>query len=209
MQNRRRILISSAALGVSAAMPALAAGPERANPMPEALRKALERDPNAPVLGNRQGDITLTEFFDYNCSFCKKMVGPIQRLISADPGLRVVYREWPVFGADSEFAARASLASLDQGRYWQFHAALMAIRGRATEATAMRAAREVGLDEARLRADMQAPRIDQHLQRSFELAEHMGLLGTPSFIAGDEGVFGELTLAELQQMVDRARKTLT
>lgn len=208
MPTRRRILISSAALGASAALPALAQKAARANPMPDELRRALERDPNAPVLGNPDGDITLTEFFDYNCSFCKKMVGTIQRLISSDPGLRVVYREWPVFGADSEFAARASLASLDQGRYWAFHAALMRARGRAGEATAMRAAREVGLDEARLRADMQAERIDQHIQRSFELAEHMGLIGTPSFIAGDEGVFGELTLDELQQMIARARATL-
>lgn len=208
MPTRRRILISSAALGASAALPALAQKAARANPMPDALRRALERDPNAPVLGNPDGDITLTEFFDYNCSFCKKMVGTIQRLISSDPGLRVVYREWPVFGADSEFAARASLAALDQGRYWALHAALMRARGRADEATAMRAAREVGLDEARLRADMQAERIDQHIQRSFELAEHMGLIGTPSFIAGDEGVFGELTLDELQQMIARARATL-
>lgn len=209
MPTRRRILISSAALGASAAMPLLAATTERTNPMPEELRKALERDPNAPVLGNRDGDITLTEFFDYNCGFCRKMLGTMQRLISSDPGLRVVYREWPVFGEDSEFAARASLASLDQGRYWQFHAALMKTNGRAGEATALRAAREVGLDEARLRADMQEPRIDQHIQRSFELAEHMGLIGTPSFIAGDEGVFGELSLAELQQMIARAREILT
>lgn len=208
MPTRRRLLFSSAALGATAALPGLAQEADRPNPMPAALRKALERDPNAPVLGNPKGDITLTEFFDYNCRFCKKMVGTVQKLISSDPGLRVVYREWPVFGPDSEFAARASLASLDQGKYWPFHARLLGMRARAVEATVMRAARDVGLDETRLRADMQAPRIGTHIETSFALADHMGLLGTPTFIAGDEGVFGEMTLRELQEMVARARATL-
>lgn len=209
MPTRRRLLFSSAALGATAALPGLAQSTDdRPNPMPAALRKALERDPNAPVLGNPKGDITLTEFFDYNCRFCKKMVGTVQKLISSDPGLRVVYREWPVFGPDSEFAARASLASLDQGKYWPFHARLLGMRARAVEATVLRAARDVGLDETRLRADMQAPRIGTHIETSFALADHMGLLGTPTFIAGDEGVFGEMTLRELQEMVARARETL-
>lgn len=206
MPTRRHILISSAALGAAAALPAL--GQDRPNPMPEELRKALERSPNAPVLGNPDGDITLTEFFDYNCRFCKKMIGTVQQLISSDPGLRVVYREWPVFGEDSEFAARASLASLDQGNYWQFHAAMMTMKARAVEATVMRAARQVGLDEARLRRDMQAPRVTEHLELSFAMAQHMGLLGTPTFIAGDEGIFGEMSLAEMKDLVARARKTL-
>lgn len=208
MPTRRRLLISSAALGLATALPAPAQQADRPNPMPEELRQALERDPNAPVLGNPEGDITLTEFFDYNCPFCKKMVGTIQQLISSDPQLRVVYREWPVFGEGSVFAARASLASLDQGKYWPFHAALMGMKGRAVEATVIRAAREVGLDEARLRKDMQAARIDEHIETSFALAEHMGLVGTPTFIAGDEGQFGELSLQEMRDMIARARATL-
>lgn len=209
MPTRRRLLISSAALGATAALPVLAQSPDRPNPMPEDLRKALERDPNAPVLGNRDGDITLTEFFDYNCPFCKKMVGTLQRLISADPRLRVVYREWPVFGEDSEFATRASLASLDQGKYWQFHARLLTMKGRAAEPSVMRAARDVGLDEARLRKDMDAQRVTDHIQTSFQLADHMGLAGTPTFISGDEGLFGEMSLKELQDMIARAREILT
>ncbi|MBU3029177.1 DsbA family protein [Paracoccus marinaquae] len=208
MPTRRHLLISSAALGAATALPALGQSANRPNPMPEELREALERDPNAPVLGNPRGDITLVEFFDYNCPFCKKMVGPMQQLISSDPQLRVVYREWPVFGADSEFAARASLASLDQGKYWQFHASLLGMKGRAVEATVMRSAREVGLDEARLRKDMQAARIDEHIQTSFALADHMGLMGTPTFIAGDEGAFGEMSLKEMQGLITRARDTL-
>lgn len=205
MPTRRLILASGAALGVIAAVPALAA---RDNPMPEELRRALERDPNAPVLGNPKGDITLTEFFDYNCPFCRKMVPTIQKLIASDPGLRVVFREWPVFGEGSEFAARAALASLDQGKYWQVHAGLMAMKDRAAEASVMRVLRGLDLDLDRLRADMDARRVNDHIMRSHELADHMGLVGTPTLIAGDEAVFGQNTLADLQGLVRRARATL-
>ncbi|MDB6177762.1 DsbA family protein [Paracoccus sp. Z330] len=208
MPTRRHIMISATALGASAAFPALSQTADRPNPMPAELRNALERSPNAPVLGNPDGDVTLTEFFDYNCEFCRKMIGTMQRLITTDPDLRVVYREWPVFGEGSEFASRASLASLEQGRYWQFHAALLGMRGRAVEATVMRTARDVGLDEDRLRKDMDAPHIEEHISTSFALADHMGLMGTPTFIAGDEGVFGEMSLKETQELIARARQTL-
>lgn len=205
---RRLVLTSAAAYGILGALPARAADPARPNPMPEELRKALERDPTAPTLGNPQGDITLSVFFDYNCPHCRKMVGPIQALISSDPQLRVVYREWPVFGEGSEFAARASLASLWTGKYWQFHSALMAMMDRAAEASVMRVARQVGLDEMALRQDMEAEAVTRHIALSFQLAEHMGLMGTPTFIAGDEAVFGEQTRADLAGLVARGRKTL-
>ena len=205
MLTRRLILASGAAFAASAALPAFA---QRANPMPEELRKALERDPNAPVLGNPMGDVTLTEFFDYNCPFCRKMMPLIPQLIASDPNLRVVFREWPVFGEGSEFAARAALASLDQGKYWQMHAALMGMKDRAVEATVMRVARQVGLDAERLRKDMTSKRVTDHIHRSMDLADHMGLVGTPTLIAGDEAVFGENDLAEMKALVARARTTL-
>ena len=201
---RRNFLIAGTGLLI---LPTLAVA-ERKNPMPEELRKVLERDPTAPVLGNPDGDVTLTEFFDYNCPFCRKMVDPIHRLIRSDPGLRVVFHEWPVFGADSEDAARASLASLQQGRYWQMHRAIFSARGKANAETARRAAEQVGLDMARLQRDMQADQVERHITNSFLLADHMGLVGTPSFIAGDEGAFGEYSLDELRGLVRRARETL-
>lgn len=209
MLTRRHFFISGAALTAgTAALPAFAQSADRPNPMPEELRKAIERDPTSPVLGNPDGNITLTEFFDYNCQYCRKMVGLIPKLIASDPQLRVVYREWPVFGEGSEFAARASLASLQQGKYWKFHSSMLGMDGRAVEATVMRTARDVGLDIEKLRADMDAPYVAEHIQTSFQLADHMGLLGTPTFIAGDEGVFGEMSLKELKELVARARKTL-
>lgn len=206
MPTRRQTLASAAALVLTAGLPRGAVA--RDNPMPESLRRSLERDPTAPVLGNPNGNITLTEFFDYNCGFCRKMVGTMQQMVSSDPDLRVVFREWPVFGEGSEFAARASLASLAQGKYWQFHAALMALRGRAEEASVMRIARQVGLDETRLRADMNAANAQDHIDNSHDLADHMGLMGTPTFIAGDEAAFGELSLADLRELVARGRRTL-
>ena len=178
------------------------------NPMPEVLREALERQGDAPVLGNPGGDITLTEFFDYNCPFCRQTVPVLQRLIQGDPHLRVVFREWPIFGEGSLFAARASLAALQQGKYWQFHAALMQIRGRAEEASVLRTAGKVGLDSARLRKDMESEKVLAHIEHSMALADHMELAGTPTFIAGNDGLFGRQTLKDLQKLVEQARADL-
>ncbi|MDO5613660.1 MAG: DsbA family protein [Paracoccus sp. (in: a-proteobacteria)] len=206
MPSRRHTILSAAALTMTSVLPLRAVA--RDNPMPESLRRSLERDPNAPVLGNPNGNVTLTEFFDYNCSYCRRMMGTMQRLVSADPQLRVVFREWPVFGEGSEFASRASLASLQQGKYWAFHAGLMQMRGRAEQASVLRVAREVGLDEARLRRDMESDAVSEHISNSFMLAEHMGLMGTPTFIAGDEAAFGALSMDDLQELIERGRKVL-
>ena len=205
MPSRRTTLVLLAA---AAASPALGQARGRPNPMPEELREALERDRNAIVLGNPDGNVTLTEFFDYNCPFCKKLVPAVQRLIGADPQLRVVFREWPVFGEGSDFAARAALAAREQGKYWQVHAGLMAIKVRAAEPSVMRVVRRLGLDEAKLRAAMYSDPVEDHIARSFMLAEHMSLIGTPTLIAGDEAVFGDQSLDDLTALVARARKTL-
>lgn len=207
MPTRRQTLALGAVL-IAAPTLAVAQPANRPNPMPEALRKTLERDPNAPVLGNPRGDITLTEFFDYNCPFCKKIMPKMQQLISADPGLRVVFREWPVFGEGSDFAARAALAALAQGKYWQMHSGLMQMRDRAAEPSVMRVVRKLGLDEAKLRADMQSDRVSSHIATSFELADHMSLAGTPTLIAGDDAVFGDQSLDDIQALIAKARKML-
>ena len=205
MPSRRATL---ALLAAAAASPALGQTADRPNPMPGELREALERDRNGIVLGNPDGNVTLTEFFDYNCPFCKKLVPAVQRLIGADPQLRVVFREWPVFGEGSDFAARAALAAREQGKYWQVHAGLIAMKDRAAEPSVMRVVRRLGLDEAKLRAAMQSDPVEDHIARSFMLAEHMSLIGTPTFIAGDEALFGEQSFEDLTALVARARKTL-
>lgn len=205
--DRRNLILTGASL---IALPFLGgAGLAQAaedNAMPAELRNALERDPLTPVLGNPQGDITLTEFFDYNCPSCRKMLGPIEQLIRADPGLRVVMWEWPMFGDDSENATRVALASMQQGKYLPMHKALLAIKGKADANSAMRAARANGLDIARLERDMTHENIEKHITTSFQLADHMGLVGTPSFIAGNEGAFGEYSVKDMQGMIARARQ---
>ena len=205
MPSRRATL---ALLAAAAASPALGQGADRPNPMPAELREALERDRNAVVLGNPDGNVTLTEFFDYNCPFCKKIVPAMQRLIGSDPRLRVVFREWPVFGEGSDFAARAALAAREQGKYWQVHAGLMAMKDRAAEPSVMRVVRRLGLDEAKLREAMQSDPVEDHIARSFMLADHMSLIGTPTLIAGDEALFGDQSFEDLTALVARARKTL-
>ena len=103
-------------------------------------RDALERDPNAPVLGNPNGDVTVVEFFDYNCPYCKRVKPHMEALLAADKNVRVVYREWPILGEGSVFAARAALASREQGKYDEFHWAMMEMKGRVGEANVMQAA---------------------------------------------------------------------
>ncbi len=176
----------------------------RAQETLERERTRLEQDPNAPVLGNPDGDVTVVEFFDYNCPYCKRVVGDVKALLKQDPGVRLVYREWPILGEGSLFAARAALAAREQDAYEEMHWALMDLP-RAEEASVLQAAQELGLDLDRLREDMGAPEIDEHIRTSFELTEGLGFSGTPAFVVGDELVPGAVPLETLQSSVDRTR----
>jgi protein-disulfide isomerase len=168
-------------------------------------RDALERDPNAPVLGNPEGDVTVVEFFDYNCPYCRRVKPHMEALLAADPNVRVVYREWPILGEGSVFAARAALASRNQGKYDEFHWAMMGLNGRAEEATVIRAAEEIGLNIAQLRRDMNAPEIDEHIQTSMRLSRAIGFSGTPSFVIGDNLAPGLIDADQMIGMVNQAR----
>lgn len=168
-------------------------------------RDALERDPNAPVLGNPDGDVTVVEFFDYNCPYCRRVKPHMEALLAADPNVRVVYREWPILGEGSVFAARAALASRNQGKYDEFHWAMMGLNGRAEEATVIRAAEEIGLNIAQLRRDMNAPEIDEHIQTSMRLSRAIGFSGTPSFLIGDNLAPGLIDADQMISLVNQAR----
>ena len=169
-------------------------------------RDVLERDPNAPVLGNVDGDVTIVEFFDYNCPYCKRVKLEIQALMAADPDIRLVYREWPILGEGSVFAARAALAARNQGKYEEFHWAMMGLQGRAEEASILNAAVEIGLDADKLRADMDAPEINEHIQTSMELAAALGFNGTPSFVIGEALVTGFIKTVQFEGYVEGARE---
>ena len=169
-------------------------------------RNLLELDPNAPVLGNLDGDVTVVEFFDYNCPYCRRAMDVVQGLLDDDPDVRLVYREGPILGEGSVFAAKAALAAREQGKYEAFHWALMSMNGRAEEASVMRVAAEVGLDVDQLRRDMEAPEIQEHLVTSMNLAQSLGFNGTPSFVVGEELVPGFVEQSELVEVVEAARK---
>jgi protein-disulfide isomerase len=169
------------------------------------FRETLDNDPNAPVLGNPDGDVTLVEFFDYNCPYCRRAGVAVHALIDADPNLRVVYREWPILGPESVVATRASLASRNQGKYEEMHWALMGLEGRINENAVMRVASGLGMDLDRLKADMQLPEIDQHIATSMEISRGLGFNGTPSFVIGDATVPGFVEQEDLAKLVEQAR----
>ncbi len=168
-------------------------------------RELIERDPNAPVTGNPEGDVTVVEFIDYNCPYCRRAAPEVEALIAADPGIRLVYREWPILGEGSVFAARAALASRVQGKYENFHKALMQLDGRAEEASVLRVATEIGLDIDRLRQDMMAPEIDAHIATSMRLTQVLGFQGTPSFVIGEALLAGFAAREELAKLVEDSR----
>ncbi|CUH98365.1 DsbA family protein [Leisingera aquaemixtae] len=169
-------------------------------------RATLERDPNAPVLGNPEGDVTVVEFFDYNCPYCRRAMASVQGLLKDDANIRLVYREWPILGDGSVFAARAALASRKQGKYEEFHWALMGMQGRATEAAVIRIARETGLDVEQLRQDMDAPEVEEHIATSMALSRKLGFNGTPSFVIGENLIPGFVEQPQLQELVKQARE---
>ena len=168
-------------------------------------KATLENDPTAPVLGIPDGDITVVEFFDYNCPYCRRVKPEMEALLAADPNVRVVYREWPILGDGSVFAARAALASRNQGKYEDFHWAMMQLKERAEEASILRTAEDIGLDVAQLRRDMNGPEIEEHIQTSMRLAQSLGFSGTPSFVIGDSLAPGLIQADQMIELVDQAR----
>lgn len=168
-------------------------------------REALLADPDAFVGGNPDGNVTLVEFFDYQCGYCKRFAPALEEIKKRDPMLRVVYHEFPVLGPNSIRGAQAALAARKQGRYLEFHEALMRVTGALDEQTLMRVARSVGLDTERLRKDMEDPKIQNIIGKTRKLAAALSINGTPAVIIGNQIARGAVPLAELTRMVARAR----
>jgi protein-disulfide isomerase len=175
-----------------------------------AFRKDLLEDPNAPVLGNSTGDVTLVEFFDYRCPYCRQVEPWLQTLIKQDPGVRIVQKEFPILGPASVYAAHVALAAWKQGKHTAFHDALMAKEGNMDENNIhedliLQVAKSVGLDIDRMDIDMKSPDVEVEIQRNMEIAKSLGLTGTPAFIVGSELVPGATDLATFKSMVDDNR----
>ena len=167
--------------------------------------KALRSHPMSPISGNPNGDVTLVEFFDYQCGYCKRSLKPVKDLLETDSQLRVVWKEFPILGPVSRFAARAAMASKKQGRYLEFHVAVMGSRGKLTEDRIMALAGSVGLDIQRLRRDMDDPAIEEYLDETISLAQTLGIRGTPAFVIDDTLVPGAVDGVRLKELIAGAR----
>jgi protein-disulfide isomerase len=169
-------------------------------------REQLINDAGDPVAGNPDGNVTVVEFFDYQCTYCRQVVQSVRELIDEDQQLRVVFKEFPILGEASLVAARAALAAREQGAelYLSFHLALMGSRDLSLGAI-MKLAEQVGLDPERLTADMRAPAIDQQLQANYTLAQKLGIEGTPAFVVGEEVIPGAVDKRRLAGLVEDVR----
>ncbi|WP_442880060.1 DsbA family protein [Aurantimonas sp. A2-1-M11] len=169
---------------------------------------ALFESPEGTVLGNPEGDITVVEFFDYNCGYCKQAMQDMDALIASDPNIRFVLKEIPVLGPQSHEAARVSLAfrEIAPTRYGEFHRQLLGSRGTADEASAIALAKDLGVDEAALREAMTSDAVADALQESNDLATGLGINGTPSYVISRELVPGAVGLDNLTASIANVRE---
>ena len=148
------------------------------------------RSPHSFTAGNPDGDVSVVEFFDYNCGFCRRALPEIVKLIESDDKVRVVFKELPIFGEESEDAAKGALAAGKQGKYFEMHQKLYSETGKASKEKALKIAQELGLDVPQFEKDMASPEVQQALDEARGLAEKLGVQGTPFYLIGDRNVPG-------------------
>jgi len=195
----------SVALGMG-----LAPGRARAEGEPEdVLTEALVlRDPDIPVAGNADGDISIVEYFDYNCPYCRKLEPELRQVVHDDGKVRLIWKDWPILGPVSVVATRMALASRYQDKYIQAHEAMMGVSSKLTEPRIKELLSGAGVDMDRLNRDLatNAKAIDAIIARNNSQAEAFGFKGTPAFIVGKFRVPGILTMEEFGQVIADARK---
>lgn len=159
------------------------------------------------VVGNPEGKVTIVEFYDYNCGYCKRAQEDMLALTKADPDLRFVLKEFPILGPDSQKAHVVSMAfrALSPQKYGDFHNQLLGGEGRATEESAIKIALALGADEAKLREEMKNPAINEAFSTTYEIANKLSITGTPSYVVGNEVVFGALGQEVLAEKIEAAK----
>jgi protein-disulfide isomerase len=166
--------------------------------------------PHQVVLGNPQGNVTMVEFFDYNCGFCKRALGDMLDLIKSDSNLKFVLKEFPVLGEGSVEAARVAVAARMQDttgkKYIEFHQKLLGSRGAADKMRALAVAKEVGFDMARIKRDMGSVEVKKTIEENMKLAEALGVIGTPNYVVGEEVVRGAVGIDALRAKINAERK---
>lgn len=168
-------------------------------------RAAIYDNPDDYVAGNPKGDVTLVEFFDYTCGHCKRSFEPLMAFVKADGNIRLVLKEFPILGPSALTATKAAIAARKQNRYFEMHQALYRHKGQIDEKAIMDIAEDLDIDTARLRKDMEDPAIAEQVSRQYNLAEVLGIDGTPAFIVGDTLYPGAVDKARLTEMVKTAR----
>ena len=162
-------------------------------------------DQGDPVMGNANGTITLYEFSDYNCGYCKRVFEPIQQLVRDNPDVRLVIKEFPILSQSSLVAAKAAIAAEMQGKFGDYHIAMMTYRGQITDAVVMRMAAQAGVDIEQLKSDMESPKTMAIIQRTREAAAALEINGTPGLVVGDKIVPGAIGLDELVKLIAEER----
>lgn len=202
--SRRNML---GAIGVSAAALVMAPSLVRAQDV-ELSEASVLRDPDAPVTGNVQGDISIVEWFDYQCPYCRKLEPELRQVVQDDGKVRLVLKDWPILGPVSVVAARMALACKFQDKYFQAHDAMMGVSSRLTESRIdeLLAGAGIDVDRAKRDLDANAKKIDAILARNNDQASAFGFRGTPAFIVGKFRVPGVLTMAQFEQVIADARK---
>ncbi len=157
------------------------------------------------VAGNPDGKVTMVEFFDYNCGYCKRSLPDVLHLLGSNKDLKLIMKEWPILGPGSLYASRAALASRAQGKYWEFHLALMSER-HVDKTAVLETAKKVGLDVNKLEADMDSPAVVATLKANTATADTLGIQGTPAFIIGDQLFPGAVGFDKLSEAIDKVRK---
>ena len=168
--------------------------------------QALANDPASPVIGGGNGDVTIVEFFDYTCPYCKAVEPRLEALLKADPRVKLVLKEFPILAPQSLIASRAALAATTQGKYMAYHNAMMGFEGRLTEANIFDMAKAAGLDVARLKRDMNAPSISDQIISVFNLARGIRAFQTPVFIINGKLLSSESASIDFRREVALARR---
>ena len=171
-----------------------------------AFEDEILRNPSDPVGGNEDGDVTVVEFFDYRCGYCKQFYTALEEVIGEDDHVRIVFKELPVLGPTSELAARAAVAASRQNLYMPFHKKLMGLKGNFDENKLFAIATEVGLDIARLKKDMALRSVQGILDDTKDLAQNLSITGTPAIIIGSNIIRGAIGKERLKVLIAATRK---
>lgn len=178
---------------------------EAAKKVASSLKDRIKSDELIPVIGNKNGDVLIVEFFDYNCGYCKKALPAVQQVIKEDDKVGVAFVEFPILSPASTDAASYALAASKQGKYWEYHQALMELQEPKTVETLKKVGEKLGLDVAKLETDAKSDAIKKELDDHKKLGTEAGITGTPAFFVNDQISRGYLEPAAMKAAIAQAR----